>query len=280
VVRICTGIPGQAALVARVIGLDSVRRFDAGEIAVDAAALAGADQPAAAPAAARPRAAIRRCAAAPKIDGDAADWSDVPEQPIAAGGVIDGGWRMSWDGTKLYACWRIVDRSPWRNHGPDLERLFKTGDAVDLELAVDPAAGDEPGVAHRRIVIAPFGDGVACVLMRPVDGTAPAARAVVYKSPVAERRFDRVEPLAGAEVAVRRSGDGYVVEAALPLAALGLAPRAGLVLRGEVGAIASDEAGLADIARASWAGSATNLVDDLPAEAWLYPARWGEFSFE
>ena len=125
-----------------------------------------------------------------------------------------------------------------------------------------------------------MGDHAVCMLMRPVDPDASAALARVYKSPVGERRFARVEPLAGAEVAVRVEAKRYAVELSVPLAALGLAPAPGLVVRGDAGVIASDADGTRDVARSYWADPATNLVNDLPSEAWLEPAAWGEFAFE
>ena len=92
--------------------------------------------------------------------------------------------------------------------------------------------------------------------------------------------FDRVEILADAKVAVRVGRRGYVVEAALPLKALGLAPSKGLTLRGDVGFISSDAAGTVNVARTYWSNQGTNLVSDLPLEAWLVPAAWGEWKFE
>ncbi len=69
-------------------------------------------------------------------------------------------------------------------------------------------------------------------------------------------------------------------EAAIPLTALALAPTPGLVLRGDAGIISSDAPGLINIARTYWSNKATNLVNDLPSEAWLYPETWGELRFE
>jgi hypothetical protein len=34
------------------------------------------------------------------------------------------------------------------------------------------------------------------------------------------------------------------------------------------------------VARTYWSNKATNLNNDEPSEAWLYPATWGEFKFE
>jgi hypothetical protein len=52
------------------------------------------------------------------------------------------------------------------------------------------------------------------------------------------------------------------------------------VVRGDAGFISSDAQGTSNVARTYWSNKATNLNNDLPSEAWLYPATWGEFKFE
>ena len=41
----------------------------------------------------------------------------------------------------------------------------------------------------------------------------------------------------------------------------------------------SDATGLINTARTYWANPHTNLVNDEPLEAWLYPATWGQIIF-
>jgi hypothetical protein len=53
-----------------------------------------------------------------------------------------------------------------------------------------------------------------------------------------------------------------------------------MVIRGDAGFISSDALGTLNVARTYWSNQATNLTNDLPSEAWLYPAAWGEFKFE
>nr|MBA3686719.1 hypothetical protein [Planctomycetota bacterium] len=218
---------------------------------------------------------VRRLAAPPRIDGDAGDWTDVPAQDIV--GASRATFRLAYDNANLYALFAVEDDSPWRNGGKDAGGLFKTGDAVDLQFAVDASANDasSPGATHRRLVVAPMGERAACVLMRPVDPGADPGTARVYRSPIGERRFDRVAQLERAVVGVRVEAQRYVVELAVPLSELGFAPSAGLCVRGDAGVIASDADGLRDVARSYWSNPATNLVNDLPSEAGLEPAAWG-----
>ena len=60
---------------------------------------------------------------------------------------------------------------------------------------------------------------------------------------VKEYKVDSVEVLKDAAVKVTRRGDGYVVEAAVHLTALGLKPGAPLSLRGDFGVTYGDAAG-------------------------------------
>jgi 3-mercaptopyruvate sulfurtransferase SseA len=104
---------------------------------------------------------------------------------------------------------------------------------------------------------------------------------VKYHSPVGDKTFDRVEVLPDAQVAVTTQAGHYRLEAVVPLKALGLAaPAAGTGIRGDVGVIFSDAQGLTNASRVYWSNPNTNLVSDLPLEAWLYPATWGELTFE
>ncbi len=80
VVRLCTGIPRQAAMVAQVHGLESIRRSPAGSMTVDLAALVECDRQHAERAVAqapRKRMTIHRLAAAPHAFADTGDWSSL-----------------------------------------------------------------------------------------------------------------------------------------------------------------------------------------------------------
>jgi len=281
-VRICTGIPGQAALVAEVRGLDTLRRFAGPRVEISQAQLVQAEQDNARRAAergARKAARVRPMPSPPRLDGDAQDWKDIPSQGIERRGSPERGqFRLAYDEQNLYVFFEVEDSSPWRNEGKDYARLFKTGDAVDLQLGA--AEEKEVGPSHVRLVFAPMEGGPACVLMRPVEKGAPEDRAYTYRSPVWTRKFDRVEKLEGTRVAVKTEGRRVRVEAAVPLDALGLKPRPGLRLRGDAGFISSDAEGTVNVARTYWSNPATNLTSDLPAEAWLQPAAWGDFIFE
>ncbi len=285
VVRICTGIPGQAALVAQVHGLESLRRCAGAPFTVTAAdAVRAADARAARLVATAPprRALIHRLAAPPRIDGDLADWPGIVGEPLGRADAPEHGtFRLGWDAQHLYVAFEVTDGSPWENAGRDPQLLFKTGDAVDLQLGIGaPPADGAVGAGHLRLLFAPCAGRPLCVLMRPIDKAAPPGVGLTYRSPVGDRHFDRVTTLATAEVAVSVDARGYRVEAAVPWAELGVAPQSGLELRGDTGFISSDGGGRSDVARTYWSNPATNLVNDAPSEAWLVPATWGTFTCE
>ena len=71
-----------------------------------------------------------------------------------------------------------------------------------------------------------------------------------------------------------------MVEAAIPLAALGVKPAAGQTLGGDFGATFGDAAGKDTVLRSHWNNQATGIVADEVDELRLDPKNWGKISFE
>lgn len=280
-IRLTTGMAREAGMILEVKGLDTVQRFAPQDLPVNAELLAQAAKDNAARHAAghgAKRYALRKVATAPQFDATDA-WA--PALPIEVKGSPNKGTlRMGYDATHLHLLFDVQDSSPWKNEGKDHTRLFKTGDAVDLQFCVDAKAAKKVDAGDRRLAIAPYQGKPAVVLMQPVDPKSSPDLKAKYQSPVGSRTFDRVEVLKGAKVKVKVEGSRYRVIASIPLADLGWTPVAGQVLRGDAGIISSDAAGMINVARTYWANKATNLVNDLPTEAWLYPETWGEFIIE
>jgi hypothetical protein len=90
---------------------------------------------------------------------------------------------------------------------------------------------------------------------------------------------DVVRKLDSAQIAVQKQRDGYSVEAAIPLADLGLNIADGRPLRGDFGVIYGDGEGTVNIFRNYWSNQATGLVNDVPGEIMLTPNLWGEITF-
>jgi hypothetical protein len=93
-------------------------------------------------------------------------------------------------------------------------------------------------------------------------------------------QVDWVDVLTEAKVQVKTTKEGYVVEAAVPLASLGLSLTPNLTLRGDVGVTHADPSGARTKLRTYWANQQTGLVDDIVFELQLTPQNWGELVFE
>jgi hypothetical protein len=285
VIRETSGIAGQAGMSIRVDGLDTIQRFDGPTLNMTPEILARALKENAAREVSKAAAktySIHRLTKAPDLNGDGSEFRDLPAmeiQKLPNKGLA----KLGYDDRNLYVDFEVQDPSPMRNEGKDYTRLFKTGDAVDLQLCT------ETGVAAKRanllpcdmrIVFSQYNGKAVAVLMKPLDAGAAVEKRVSFHSPVGEKLFQRLEILADARVVIQIKGGAYRVQAAIPLATLGLQPKAGMVIRGDAGIIFSDAQGLINVARAYWSNSATNLVNDLPEESWLVPASWGEWTFQ
>ncbi len=251
VTRMSCGLFGQAGTVMRIEGLESIRRLPERTWKLDSVTqkVANAEN------------------ARTYTIGRFAGYGKLPE--IRFDGARA---RLGWTKDTLHFQITVEDDSPWINGGSDFRKLFKTGDCADLQL------GD--GNAACRILIAPFSNVSTVVLMREKAPGAPESENMLYSSPVMNVRFDSVKILKEAKaIAVRRDGS-YTVEAVIPWNILPFRPEAGMTLRGDVGYIRSDNAGMRNIARVYWANPATGLVSDLPNEARIDSARWGKFTLE
>jgi len=98
---------------------------------------------------------------------------------------------------------------------------------------------------------------------------------------IREYWMDFVDVIPEAQIkATIRGRDGYLVEAAIPLVALGLAPTDGLLLRGDLGVTHGDPAGARTRLRSYWNNQHTGIVDDAVFELMMEPQNWGEMEFK
>ncbi len=281
--RMTIGLARQAGMLLTLDGFDSIRRYDGGEISItqqDIVAADAANIERARKAAEPKRWGIKRISAEAKIDAVDSEWKDIPAVKIQHQNSPE--WlhaQLAYDDANLYAFVNVREQSPWKNAGVEFQRLFKTGDALDIQLGL--AGEDSPRDRDFRVVVAPMEGKTVAVLMRPNDPEAPAELHHTYVSPVYPKPFDRVELRDDIAVAQRATGnDTYAVEIAIPWALLGLEARPETLLRGDIGFISSDAAGRINTARTYWANQFTNLVNDEPSEAQLAPGEWGELVLE
>lgn len=230
------------------------------------------------------------------VDGSLDDWPDdlffTIQETHQIGFHMDK-WvtlaegALAYDENNLYVAVKALDGSPMKNAATDLKTLFKTGDAVDLQLALDPTADDKrtgPVPGDIRLLIARVKDQPVVMLYKYKDPKASPDKRTHFTSPVSELWVDDVEQVETATVGFSTtksaSGDGVCVEAVIPWKALGVAaPGIGSKLRGDLGLLQSDQNGVSTISRLYWSGKSQRVVSDLPSEARINPALWGEFYF-
>jgi len=191
---------------------------------------------------------------------------------------------IAYDHDKLYVVAWSLDGSV-RNAADDPKLLFKSGEALDITLGLDPNADPKrtaPVAGDLRILISKVKGESMAVLYRPVAPDAPADKRMRFTSPVGETQMDLVEVIPDAEIAIKAEaqlkGTRWIIEAAIPWKSLGVAPpTVGTKIRGDIGILQSDQNGIRTVNRLYWSGKSQTVVADLPSEARLTPALWGEF---
>jgi hypothetical protein len=266
----------------RVDGLETIQRLPAMNIEVTPALLAQAaeysarrqaeqDQP---PQAKNLAVAVRQTP--PVMDGKLDDWAGAQwaqiDEKTQASIVVDK--------TNLYAAFRTGEADLLNNSGESIPSLFKTGGALDLMRGVDPKANrtqSTPREGDLRLLVTRVGTQTKAALYRPVSGAARKAgtEPVVFASPWRSVNFDSVEDVS---TLVRLAAQGGNYEFSIPLSALGLKPATGLEIRGDIGVLRGEKGNT--LQRQYWSNQATGLVNDVPGEALLEPARWGHLRFE
>ncbi len=219
-----------------------------------------------------------------KVDGDPADW-DFESARLADRDVT---LSLAYDDTTLYLCYRARECGPLKNTGNDWKRLFKTGAAVDLQLGTDvaaPADRKDPVAGDLRVLMTLVKGEPVAVLYQPVYPGAKPDEAWEAHTSVFKATFDRVVRLGGVQLAASDTRDndgtfrGYCIEAALPLAELGLKIQPDTRLKLDWGVLVSGPDGSETFQRLYWANPQTAIVSDEAAEAMLHPDLWGYVRF-
>lgn len=227
------------------------------------------------------KAKIAYAGVVPVIDGQGEEWKTEPAVQWNKGNRFPVTIHAAHDGKNLYLRYDVRDASPWVNNGNDWQKLFKTGDSVDLQIGSDANASSKrsgPVSGDLRLLVAPFQGGNIAVLYR--HRLPGASDSVVFQSPWRSEKVDSVKKLDSAKVAVVKTGDSYNVEISVPLTELGLTAAIGKTLRGDFGIIYGDADGTASIFRNYWSNQSTGLMNDVPGEIMLTPNLWGDITME
>ncbi len=215
---------------------------------------------------------------APKIDGQRKEWG---EPSATMGNDNAHSFSLAYDDKNLYLCWTAKGLGPLSNAGGEFQRTFKTGAAVDFLLATNPAADPartKPAAGDLRVLITMVDKKPRVVLYQPIAAAAKPAEAWRTYTPAGgESLFQRVVELPAASVAL--SGDkDFTLEAAIPLADLGLAPKKGLRLKCDWGFLTTGD-GTQVKQRLYWANPQATGTSDEPTESRLEPQYWGQVTF-
>ena len=150
-----------------------------------------------------------------KLDGRREEWPGVPPETIpssrlvmgADGAGFDGSYRLCWDNQNLYLHVQVNDPTPMRNEQQG-DSLWN-GDGVELFVGAEETGRDGPLLLTDRQILLSAG--------HPPDG-----------------RMSYIAHLSGAAqipcrvvVTPTVDGHGYILEAAIPFAALGFVAESG-----------------------------------------------------
>ena len=186
-----------------------------------------------------------------KLDGRREEWPGVPPETIpssrlvmgADGAGFDGSYRVCWDNQNLYLHVQVNDPTPMRNEQQG-DSLWN-GDGVELFVGAEETDRAGPLLLTDRQVLLSAG--------HPPDGK------MSYLAHTAAQIPCRVV------VTPTVDGHGYVLEAAIPFAALGFVPKPGQTFRFDLAI--DDGEGAGRKRQLMWNGGARNSGDR---------SAWGE----
>lgn len=269
---------GRTSLV-RVDGLNTIKRLPEQTVIVTAADLDKARDWFARAETARQKArgsdtlSVPLRAAAPTVDGQLGDWPATTDwAAIDRRGIkanfnsnskpYDVSAAVCVSGDHLFAAWRTTEKDLLNNSGETPQALFKTGGCLDLMLQTD--------TDQRLLITLVKGQPRALLYRAKVPGTA---QPVPFSSPWRTITLDVVEDVT-AQVAFATDKAGNF-EASIPLAALHWQPKAGEIIRADLGILRGSNSQTTQ--RIYWANKATAITADVPSEAELTPKLWGKW---
>jgi hypothetical protein len=284
-------VDGLRTSVVRVDGLDSIHRIAAQPVNVTAAEINQAQGNALQAEATRQKASgvqtmmVPTRGAAPSLASLLTDDAEARQTWVTIDRRITTvGWEHPTDlveasvsvaAGRLYAVFRSADAGLLANSGAVQNAPFKTGGALDLMLGTNASAdpgrttGGEGDV--RLLVYEVNGKPRAMLYRARVPGTKTP---VEFSSPDRTITIDSVTDVSG-QLEFAAKGGNYAFS--IPLATLGLQPKAGERVKADIGILRGN--GVSTVQRVYWSNKATGITADVPSEAELTPNLWGEWVF-
>jgi hypothetical protein len=255
--------------IARLEGLESVRRIDLGSLritkeSIDAAAPLRAKS--ASMSVLREGVQVHTIQAYSR-DGfaqwDKNDWAPINKH---------NSFQLGRDGDKLVIGYRTNEPDLLRNAAVEYPFAFTQGGGLDLMLRTSENASRWAAVGDIRLFVTRRNGKLLAVLYRQKN--AGIGKRQTFASPVHEVTFDDIEEVSN-DVQLLSSGGNYQV--IVPFSVLGLENPAGKTFRGDVGLVLSD--GIRARARIYWHNKWDSMTADVPSEASLNPPQWGQIQF-
>lgn len=226
---------------------------------------------------------IRKAATPPLMDGKLDKWTDLVRSDVPVADIVEDGDRrfgraaLRYDAQNLYVAWHVLGPGAMRNGGQDERQLFKTGDCVDLMFG---PTGTPNGAGNLRLLISKLGKETVAELYQKVIPGGTDKERVGFSSPWQTIYFAGVTRPTDVKAFTGSAPGGYFVEATIPWKVLGIEPKSGLKLRGDLGILFGDSGGTTTVSRKYWSNKETGQVNDVPSEADLTPAMWGNLELE
>lgn len=286
-------VDGANSALVRIDGLDTIKEIKPFEIELTKEDLAAAEsrlvdeEHKRQKTAGRPTLRIPLHAEAIKIDGVLDDWDGADLAMIDRSGTaayFDSGSKpyditasLAVSGDRLAAAFRTNLKDLLRNSGQLPLALFKNGGCLDIMIGANPDANPDrrdPVEGDIRLLVTLVENRPRAVLYRAVvPGTKEP---VPFSSPSRTITLDEVVDVS--DKLEFATGDDGIFELSVPLHVLGLKPQKGMKIKGDVGILRGN--GVSTLARVYWSNKATGIVSDVPSEAQLTPALWGNWTFE
>jgi hypothetical protein len=211
--------------------------------------------------------AVPRAAVPATIDGDLAEWEGVGAAVESAFQVFsvagwDGtddlgaNWRLNWDEANLYVAVTVTDDNHVQTQTGN--QIF-LGDHVDLQIDADREGDYAPAVSPDDFQIN----------LSPGDFGGIPPSAFRFQGNSANAMVDA--PGHGILVAARPTGQGYMLEAAIPWQDLNLSPQPGMVLGASLNVSDNDTPGTA---------AQEVMKSHVPTRRFADPTSWGTLTLQ
>ncbi len=192
--------------------------------------------------------------------------------------------KAAYNANDLIVRYEVRSPSQLVNSNPETQLLFKGGNLLDIQIAADPDADpkrEKPAPGDVRILVTRRADKPFAAVYRPKVAGFSGDR-IVFTSPTGREEFDKIEFWDDVKLDYEKTDGGFNAVVHLPLAKLGLTPKPGTMQKMDVGYIFGNETGNSTSMRCYWSNHSmtSGVTQDIPNEARLEPAQWGNATVE